>query len=432
MNNLVDCRDRTAEFFSTVQQIQKAQHASMAGASGQPAYGAARPAASASGFGSSGSNFHSEFDERPDEALLGAARGAYGQPAQPRAQQSQFTQAASHIGQSIHGVTLKLEKLAKLARQRSLFNDPAQEINELTFVIKDDIGTLQSELEKLAGWVTAQRAASTSSTSHGARHSTAVVDGLKQELMRTTKSFQEVLQVRTQTLKEQHQRRKQFEASGGASAAAGGSSSNNHSHGGGDTEHASSSYASSAPSSRGGAHSGLTPVGNAAVKRRGANAFDALMSAAAASAGKGGAAGGPSSAAAAADFEATSHDDAELSFITPAAGGMGGLQSQQQAQQAAQDQTDEYLSSRARAVEDIESTIAQLGGMYSRLVGLLAEQGEVAVTIDSNMDDALAHMESGHSELLKFYDNIKGGKWLIIKVFAVLLAFLIFFMIFVA
>jgi syntaxin 5 len=50
------------------------------------------------------------------------------------------------------------------------------------------------------------------------------------------------------------------------------------------------------------------------------------------------------------------------------------------------------------------------------------------------MDQVLEHVEGGHSELLQFYssNSNKGGKWLVIKIFAVLLLFLIFFMIFVA
>ena len=135
MNNLVDCRDRTAEFFSTVQQIQRAQnsvliangvHASMDGTSHRPlpmkhasalSYGGG-----AASNGSSGSNgFHSEFDERPDEALLGNGRGSSSSfsalaPPPPPKQQSQFAQAAQHIGRSIHMVTEKLEKLGKCQR----------------------------------------------------------------------------------------------------------------------------------------------------------------------------------------------------------------------------------------------------------------------------------------------------------------------------
>jgi len=53
-------------------------------------------------------------------------------------------------------------------------------------------------------------------------------------------------------------------------------------------------------------------------------------------------------------------------------------------------------------------------------------------SIDDNMDSALDNMDKGHRELVTLYDSISGGRrWLILKIFAVLLAFLIFFMVFV-
>lgn len=129
MNNLVDCRDRTAEFFSTVQQIQRAQnsaliangvHASMDGTSHRPLpmkHASSLSYGGGAANGASSNGFHSEFDERPDEALLGNGRSSSSSsslaPPPPPKQQSQFAQAAQHIGRSIHMVTEKLEKLGK-------------------------------------------------------------------------------------------------------------------------------------------------------------------------------------------------------------------------------------------------------------------------------------------------------------------------------
>lgn len=249
---------------------------------------------------------------------------------------------------------------------------------------------------------------SSSSSVHAARNSSAIVDSLKQQLMSTTKNFQEVLQVRTNNLKEQNQRRKQFEAGGTGHASHGGGSGGGGG-GGDDAAHHSSG-------------SGTSVVGNAAVRKRGANPFDALMTQAAAASHK---APGVYD-----DNEASGRDD-ELSFATPGAGGAT-MQSQSQEQAAALDQTDEYLSSRAQAVEDIEGTIVQLGQMYQRLVHIVGMQEEITLRIDANMDTALDNMDRGHHELLKYYDSISGSRWLILKVFAVLLAFLVFFMVFVA
>lgn len=54
-------------------------------------------------------------------------------------QKSEFAKKAADIGLGIHKTSAKLQKLAQLARRTSMFDDPAQEIAELTGVIKQDI-----------------------------------------------------------------------------------------------------------------------------------------------------------------------------------------------------------------------------------------------------------------------------------------------------
>ena len=94
--------------------------------------------------------------------------------------------------------------------------------------------------------------------------------------------------------------------------------------------------------------------------------------------------------------------------------------------------TDQYLASRAQATESIESTIHELSSMYGRLTSLVQQQEEVVVRIGENLDETSLNVERGHQELLKYFDGISGNRMLILKVFAILIAFLVFFMIFVA
>lgn len=53
--------------------------------------------------------------------------------------QSEFARRAGRIGLGIHSTSQKLQKLAQLARRTSMFDDPAEEINELSTVVKQDI-----------------------------------------------------------------------------------------------------------------------------------------------------------------------------------------------------------------------------------------------------------------------------------------------------
>lgn len=80
----------------------------------------------------------------------------------------------------------------------------------------------------------------------------------------------------------------------------------------------------------------------------------------------------------------------------------------------------------------MESTITELGSIFQQLAHLVAEQGEVALRIDENVDDTLANVDAGQAQLLKYYDTISSNRWLILKVFGVLMLFLAFFVTFIA
>jgi syntaxin 5 len=116
--------------------------------------------------------------------------------------------------------------------------------------------------------------------------------------------------------------------------------------------------------------------------------------------------------------------------------GPGGLptfsrQGGQQMQLAAPQQ-DAYLASRAEALQQVERTIAELGGIFQQLATMVAEQGELAVRIDENLEDANANVDNAQAQLLRYLQRISSNRWLVMKIFAVLLAFLVFFVMFVA
>jgi syntaxin 5 len=52
--------------------------------------------------------------------------------------------------------------------------------------------------------------------------------------------------------------------------------------------------------------------------------------------------------------------------------------------------------------------------------------------IDENMDESLTNVEGAQNQLLKYLDNISSNRWLILKIFMVLITFLLIFVVFVA
>lgn len=84
-----------------------------------------------------------------------------------------------------------------MAKSQSLFNDPAEKIQELVVLIKQDIQFLDKKIKELENLVRNQRYANEQSGSH----SETIVEALKSNLVMTTNSFKKVLEIRTEVIK---------------------------------------------------------------------------------------------------------------------------------------------------------------------------------------------------------------------------------------
>ncbi|RLN43712.1 hypothetical protein BBJ28_00015998 [Nothophytophthora sp. Chile5] len=91
-----------------------------------------------------------------------------------------------------------------------------------------------------------------------------------------------------------------------------------------------------------------------------------------------------------------------------------------------------YTESRAEAVTQIESHIVDIGQLFGRLSTLIHEQGDLVRRIDDNVEESLVNVSSGENELLKYFSSLSNNRMLALKVSAILLLFLVFFMFFLA
>jgi syntaxin 5 len=103
----------------------------------------------------------------------------------------------------------------------------------------------------------------------------------------------------------------------------------------------------------------------------------------------------------------------------------------QQQQMLVYDESDNYVQQRAETMQSIESTIVELGGIFQQLAVMVKEQEEMVERIDTNIQDVEINVEAAHSEILKYFQSISKNRWLMIKIFGVLIFFFIFFVIFV-
>jgi syntaxin 5 len=83
----------------------------------------------------------------------------------------------------------------------------------------------------------------------------------------------------------------------------------------------------------------------------------------------------------------------------------------------------QHMDARATAIESIESTIMELGGIFQQLTRMIAEQRDTVQRIDANVDDMHTNISGAQRELLKYYRNLTSSRATMLKVFAILLVF---------
>ncbi|KAF0916111.1 hypothetical protein E2562_000718 [Oryza meyeriana var. granulata] len=285
---------------------------------------------------------------------------------------SEFNRRASKIGLGIHQTSQKLARLAKLAKRTSVFDDPTKEIQELTAVIKKDITALNSAVVDLQVLCNSQNESGNLSKDT-TYHSTTIVDNLKNRLMSATKEFKEVLTMRTENLKVHENRRQMFSSSAAKDAS------------------------------------------NPFIRQRPLVARD-----------------GPESSVPPAPW-ASDSASTPLFQRKKTNGDHGASSSSSQPfMQQQLVQQDSYMQSRAEALQNVESTIHELSNIFTQLATMVSQQGELAIRIDENMDDTLANVEGAQGQLLKYLNSISSNRWLMMKIFFVLMVFLMIFIFFVA
>jgi len=83
---------------------------------------------------------------------------------------------------------------------------------------------------------------------------------------------------------------------------------------------------------------------------------------------------------------------------------------------------------RAEDALKIEQELREIGSMLSQLGELVAEQEHTILNINTNIEDANDQMEDGIAQLQKYLARLSGNRWLMIKIFAILIFFAILFM----
>lgn len=417
-------QDRTNEFRSCIASLSKLNH-STAGSSRQ-------------GLLDKSSNIYSPNNSGND---TNGGNGSYN----PK---SEFAIRASGISKEIVETTSMLQRLALLAKRKTLFDDKPVEISELTFVIKQKVSKINKSILALQEYVKSNRLASDPNVNNNsaasawggggggasrrkneqqlAEHANNVVVSLQGKLTEVTTGFEEVLEVRIKNIQASKNRTEQFISSAAASSKGSESlqsfnnmdsplystsrsrtpsnnyngsplnnNSNNNNNGGINNQIpiGGTSLPLSSSSSPQSVHASktATPIGGATISEN-PYALDGFSN----GSSNGGGGGG--------DYLALPEQQQTLALLE-------------------EQHNDSYMAQRSNAVEAIESTIQELGGIFQQLATMVSEQRETIQRIDADTEDISLNVSGAQRELLKYYSRISSNRGLIIKSFGIILIF---------
>ncbi|KAJ2883608.1 Integral membrane protein SED5 [Coemansia aciculifera] len=301
-----------------------------------------------------------------------SATEANGSKRQANAAHSEFSRHAGAIGKDIQDTTLLLERLAALARAKTIFDDKTNDINALTTQVKQRIAGINGKIMSLQALQCKQGTGANTSGSgqQASEHHSNIVMSLQSQLASTSTVFKDVLEMRSERLKASGNRKEQFI---GTSAAAAGSVP---------------LYSTDSPLyqvERKTTHSGLPAPYPGTTGNE--------------------------------DFVALSLPD-----MDEASSSQMLLMQQNQSS---------YLDSRSDAINSIESTISELGSIFQQLAQMVSEQRDVVQRIDANIETVDINISAAQNELLRYYSNISSNRWLMAKVFMVILVFVFLLVTFV-
>jgi syntaxin 5 len=254
-----------------------------------------------------------------------------------------------------------------VARRRTLFDDRPVEINELTFIIKQDLNALNQQILGLQAISAANgnQQARRGAAQEG-EHNKNVVVLLQGKLTDVSASFKDVLEERTKNIQASRSRTEDFISS--------------------VTQHVQVAPPSGVLAST------SSPLYNTPSRGTPAPPGGVVSSTTAAS-------------------------SADVLSLRPAASDQQLLLMEEAQGQNA------YIEQRGEAIEMIERTIGELGSIFSQLASMVQEQGDQIQRIDAHTDDIVDNVEGAQRELLKYWSRVSSNRWLMAKMFGVLMIF---------
>lgn len=265
-----------------------------------------------------------------------------------------------------------------VAKRKALFDDKPVEIAELTYIIKQDLSAINQQISSLQALT---RSKGAKPGNEEGEHSKNVVVMLQGKLADVSVGFKEVLEVRTKNIQASRHRTDQFVSTVRSNSA--------------DRR---KPHTPSVASVSGGFSS------SSAYHERTANNMPAYHS--------------PLYQTPSTTPRPAAQPDLLSLDPTPSSSALSGpVSAQQLALMEEGSSSNSYISARSEAIEAIEKTITELGGIFSQLAQMVGEQSEMIQRIDHETEDVVANVDGGQRELLKYWARVSSNRWLVVKMF---------------
>lgn len=72
----------------------------------------------------------------------------------------------------------------------------------------------------------------------------------------------------------------------------------------------------------------------------------------------------------------------------------------------------------------------ELRGIMTQIAFLARQQDELIVRIDEDISNTELHVNRAYSELLQYIPKVTANRWLYLKIFAILVVFMVLFIVF--
>lgn len=291
---------------------------------------------------------------------------------------SAFYNATADIGVGIQSASQMLGKLTRLVKRQGLFDDVSKDIDSLIYDIKQQLTELNTKCDGAQVFIDSNKS-SFGRPNQTANHNGTVVNQLKADLMVATKDFKSVLELRSNKMKEQSKRKVELTGDGLLSPV----------------------------KQLAGVHERQRKAG-VRIGSKLTNPYEKMKQTNPYSSNN----GDFNTNSNEVDVEASGSNELDQLLVAPPSVEM------------------QYYDSRAEAVNEVEKTIVELGGIFHRLSSMISEQQQMVERIDEDVENAVVETNNARDFLLGVYNSASSNRGMFLKLGAIFVIFIIFFTVF--